>query len=307
MTRANSHFEAEAEAEAQVARPAPLALAFDDPRGTGVPVLFVHGFGHNRVVWEKLSSSLPAAYRPIAVDLRGHAESPWSPAGEYDLECYAVDLAALVERLGLSRLHVVAHSLGGSIATLFAVEAAASRSAEILSLTLVDTGPVLEASGSDHVVDEVGSALRSFASRAEYRAWLAGIHPLGDPELLDRLAQTGLVRRLDGRFEPALDPGVLGEGAPPAVLAERTRALWQALGALVCPVLVVRGGLSAILSEKIAREMVDDVLRDGRLVTLPRAGHGVMLDDGDGLAREIEAFLGTGEPFQSSFASRVSR
>jgi pimeloyl-ACP methyl ester carboxylesterase len=278
------------------AQPVPLALAYDDPRGAGIPVLFVHGFGHNRVVWEKLAHALPAAYRPIAVDLRGHAGSPWSPAGEYDLEYYAADLAALVDRLGLERLHVVAHSLGGSIAILFAGSAAASRSARILSLTLVDTGPALESSGSDRVVDEVESALRSFATRAEYRAWLSAIHPMGDPELLDRLADTGLARRLDGRFEPALDPGVLGDGAPPAVLAERTRALWRTLGALVCPVLVVRGGLSAILSEKIAREMVEDVLGDGRLVTLPRAGHGVMLDDGEGLAREVVAFLGQTSP-----------
>lgn len=269
------------------ARPAPLPLAFDDPRGTGVPVLFVHGFGHGRAVWQDQMASLGPAYRPIAVDLRGHGESPWSPAAEYDLECYAADLEALRERLALDRLHVVAHSLGGAIATLFAV---ASR-ARILSLTLVDTGPALESSGSNHVVDEVESALRSFASVAEYRAWLGTIHALGSPALLDRLAATMLVRRLDGRFEPALDPGVLGDEAPPEALAERTRALWRALRALSCPVLVVRGGLSAILSEKVAREMVDEVLADGRLVTLPRAGHGIMLDDGEGLARALAAFL----------------
>lgn len=265
----------------------PLALAYADPRGEGLPVLFVHGFGHNRTVWEKLAAALPEGLRPISVDLRGHGESPWSPGAEYDLACYAADLEALAARLGLGRLHVVAHSLGGTVATLYAADA----SAEILSLTLVDTGPALEASGSNHVVDEVESALRSFASVADYRAWLATIHPLGDPALLDRLAETGVVRRIDGRFEPALDPGVLGEGASPEALAERTRALWRALGSLACPVLLVRGGLSAILSEKIAHEMVDEVLRDGRLVTLPRAGHGVMLDDGEGLAREVCAFL----------------
>lgn len=84
---------------------------------------------------------------------------------------------------------------------------------------------------------------------------------------------------------------MLGADAPPEALAERTRALWQALRALRCPVLVVRGGLSAILSEKVAREMVDEVLADGRLVTLPRAGHGIMLDDGEGLARAIGEFI----------------
>ncbi len=269
------------------ATPKSVPLAFSDPRGAGTPVLLVHGFGHNRVVWEKLERALPEGLRPISVDLRGHAASPWSPAGEYGLACYATDLEALTVALGLDRLHVIAHSLGGSIATLFA----ARTSARIASLTLVDTGPALESSGSSHVVEEVASGLRSFATVAQYRASLSVIHPLGDPELLDRLAETGLARRLDGRFEPALDPGVLGDGGTPEQLAETTRELWQALAALACPVLVVRGGLSAILSEKVAREMVDHVLRDGRLVTLPRAGHGIMLDDGEGLARTVVAFL----------------
>lgn len=270
--------------------PLPLPLAFSDPRGVGIPVLFVHGFGHNRAVWQKVARSLPERFRPICVDLRGHAASPWSPAGEYDLPCYAVDLAALIDALELPCLHVVAHSLGGNVATLFA----AGAGSKILSLTLVDTGPILDASGSDHVLAEVDDALRSFASVAEYRAWLSTIHPVGDGELLDRLAESGVVRRLDGRFEPALDPGVLGEGGSPESLAETTRALWRALGALECPVLVVRGGLSAILSEKVADEMVEHTLRDGRLVTLPRAGHGIMLDDPEGLAAALGGFLAEG-------------
>ena len=269
-------------------RAAPLPLAWSDPRpDADTPVLLVHGFGHNRAVWDHLARALPPGLRPIAVDLRGHGESPWSPEGDYDLDAYAADLEQLTNALGLDRLHVVAHSLGGHIATLFA----AASGARILSLTLVDTAPALESSGSSHVLDEVESALRSFESVAAYRAWLGTIHPGGDAALLDGLAASGVVRRLDGRYEPALDPGVLGEGGAPADLAQRTRALWQALGSLACPVLLVRGGLSAILAEKVAREMVDRVLQGGRLVTLPRAGHGVMLDDAEGLAQAVSEFL----------------
>lgn len=268
---------------------APLPLACFDSRDVGVPVLLVHGFGHNHAVWSKLAASLPAGLRPIAVDLRGHGASPWSAAGEYDLPCYAEDLEALCESLGLDRLHVVAHSLGGNVATLFA---AATRST-ILSLTLVDTGPALESSGSDHVVEEVENALRSFGSMAEYRAWLAQIHPAGDREILDGLAAAGLVRRLDGRYEPAIDPGALGDGGTPEQRTSTTQALWESLASIRCPVLVVRGGLSAILSERVAQAMVEDVLADGRLVTVPGAGHGVMLDDPEGLARVVGEFLAT--------------
>lgn len=105
--------------------PRALALAYADPRGSGTPVLLVHGFGHTGAVWDHLARALPSGLRPIAVDLRGHGESPWSPEGDYDLVAYAADLEALASALGLERLHVVAHSLGGHIATLFAAKSAA--------------------------------------------------------------------------------------------------------------------------------------------------------------------------------------
>jgi non-heme chloroperoxidase len=161
----------------------------------------------------------------------------------------------------------------------------------VTALVLVDTGPALELGGLAHVMDEVGSGLRSYASVAEFRDQLGLTHPLGDHDILDRLAASGVVERIDGRYEPALDPGVLVGAAVAEDLAALERDLWSALGSVSCPVLVVRGGLSAILSEKVAAEMVDEVLVDGRLVTLPAAGHGIMIDDGPGLTAAIREFI----------------
>ena len=272
----------------------PLRLACSDPRGVGLPVVFVHGFGHNRSVWQKLAKHLPDELRPISIDLRGHGESPWDPQGAYDLRDYASDLPALLDSLDIPQAVVVGHSLGGNVSTLFA----AAEPKRLKALVLVDTGPALDFSAMSHVVDEVGSALRSYASIAEFRDQLEMMHPSGDPEILAALANRGVVRRIDGRFEPAFDPGVLANSDPgdtsPADLASLERELWHALRSLSCPVLVVRGGVSAILSEKVAREMVDEVLADGRLVTLATAGHGVMIDDHLGLLEALRDFLTRG-------------
>jgi pimeloyl-ACP methyl ester carboxylesterase len=269
----------------------PLRLAYSDPRGVGLPVIFVHGFGHNRSIWHKLSDQLPDELRPIAIDLRGHGESPWDPEGAYDLRDYASDLPGVLDSLEIERAVVVGHSLGGNVSTLFA----GAEPKRLEALVLVDTGPALELSGMTHVVEEVGSALRSYASIAEFRDQLGMMHPSGDPEILARLAETGIVRRIDGRFEPAFDPGVLANSDPGetsvADLATLERQLWRALRGVRCPVLVVRGGVSAILSDKVAREMVDEVLPNGRLVTLATAGHGVMIDDGPGLLESLRDFL----------------
>jgi len=278
-----------------------LALAVSDPRKSGVPVLFVHGIAHNRSVWEKLAAGLPDAVRPISVDLRGHGESPWSIERDYDLRDYALDLSRVLDDLTIERAHVVAHSLGGNAATLFA-SAAPER---VRSLVLVDTGPVLDIGGVAHVADEVESVLRSYTSVAEYRRRLSLMHPIGDPEILDRLAATILVERLDGRFELTLDPAVLGSATEGANLATLERELWAALASLSCPVLLARGGISAILDEKVAREMVEEVIPDARLVTLSEAGHSVMIDAAEGLAAALREFLSLDPAFDTNSGSQV--
>lgn len=264
-----------------------LPLVYSDPRESGTPILFVHGIAHNRSVWKKLVRGLPDWLRPISIDLRGHGESPWSAEAHYDLRDYAADLPRLFADLKIDRAYIVAHSLGGNVATLFA----SAHPEKVLALVLVDTGPALDATGTVHIADEIGSALRSYASIAEYREQLGLIHPNGDGEVLDRLARTSVVARVDGRFEPALDPGVLGAAVGSTDLVALERDLWSALGDVSRPVLVIRGGVSAILSEKVAEEMVDEVLADGRLLTLPEAGHAIMIDDGPGLSAAILDFI----------------
>ena len=111
----------------------PPLLAYSDPREAGTPVLFVHGISHNRVVWEKLAKDLPDALRPIAVDLRGHGDSPWSPSSAYDLRDYAADLPLVLDALDIDGAAVVGHSLGGNVSTLFA----AARPDRVRALVLV--------------------------------------------------------------------------------------------------------------------------------------------------------------------------
>ena len=264
-----------------------LALSYSDRRGEGEPVVFVHGVGHDRSVWAGVIGALPPSLRAISLDLRGHGASPWSLDGDYDLVSHARDLARLFDDLGIERAHLVAHSLGGNVATLFA----AAHPERLRSLVLVDTGPALDAAAVAHVADEVGDVLRSYASVGEYRARLARMHPNAAGAILDGLAATGLVRRLDGRFEPALDPGVLGTEDDPADLDGIAEDLWSALRSVACPVLVVRGGQSAVLGASVAEAMLDAVPPSSRLVTLDGAGHAVMIDDAPGLVSSIRDFV----------------
>jgi pimeloyl-ACP methyl ester carboxylesterase len=75
-----------------------------------------------------------------------------------------------------------------------------------------------------------------------------------------------------------------------------SETLWNDLGRVKCPSLVVRGAASDILSADTAERMAEQALAQGRLAEVPRAGHSVMIDNPEGFAEAVSSFaLGDGE------------
>ena len=100
----------------------------------GIPVVFVHGNVSSSVFFEDTLAALPEGYRGIAPDLRGFGESETKPLdATRGVADFADDLHALVEALGLGRLHLVGWSAGGAVSMQYALDHAD----RLLSLTLV--------------------------------------------------------------------------------------------------------------------------------------------------------------------------
>jgi pimeloyl-ACP methyl ester carboxylesterase len=87
-----------------------LEVAYDET-GSGVPLLFIHGWPHNRTLWAGQLSGLPTQARCIAPDLRGFGAT--TVLGPYSIEQYADDLVALLDALGIDRAVVCGLSMGG--------------------------------------------------------------------------------------------------------------------------------------------------------------------------------------------------
>ena len=87
-----------------------IEIAYDDV-GAGPPVLFIHGWPHNRTLWAAQLSGLPTHAHCIAPDLRGFGGSSASPP--YSIDQYADDLAAFIGVLGIDRVVVCGVSMGG--------------------------------------------------------------------------------------------------------------------------------------------------------------------------------------------------
>ena len=270
-------------------------LAWSDD---GVPLVLLHGFGNDASIWADFAPLVAPYYRTLAFDLRGHGDSGRDAAHRYDYDFHVRDLECAFEALGVGRLVLVGHSLGGRIATLFA-----GRHPERLAgLVLVDSGPELDARGTTRIRLDMertggGGAAAPIPSEAEYARLLSIAYPAARPAAIARMARHGLRPLPGGGFERKTDPAfhAAARQMTPTEAAERERRmtaeLWDALRRVPCPALVVRGAASDVLAADVADRMADEALPAGRLAVVPRASHSVMTDNPEGFAEAVCAFV----------------
>lgn len=89
--------------------------------GSGPALLLLHGLGCDSTTWSSVVPELAKHYTVIAPDLLGHGASD-KPNADYSLGGYANGMRDLLTVLGIDRVTVVGHSLGGGIAMQFAYQ-----------------------------------------------------------------------------------------------------------------------------------------------------------------------------------------
>jgi pimeloyl-ACP methyl ester carboxylesterase len=259
----------------------------------GVPLVLVHGFGNEAHIWDDLAKLVAPHYRVLAIDQRGHGDSAHDPELRYDYEHLVADLEAVTAALGIQRLVLVGHSLGGRAAMLFA----GKHPERMAGLVIVDSAPEFDVRGTTRIRQEAEArGDGSMASVAEYQRLLAHNFPAGRPEALARMAQHELRPCGDGRWVRKVDPKFhAGRPRDEAEAREReqevTKQLWDALAKIPCPTLVVRGAASDVMSPEVADRMVDEVLPNGKLAVVPQAAHSVMTDNPEGFNQAVCAFV----------------
>lgn len=257
-----------------------------DRDGSGLPVVCLHGLTGNAHNFDGLRGSIDPAHRVLALDVRGRGESAWAPAETYSLLQYADDLARWIDAVGLERVGLVGTSMGGMIAMRFA----SSHPQRVARMVLNDVGPVLERSGLERIRAYVGDAPEVFADLDAVVRWFRRSYPG------QRLPEER-VREWAGFATRPLEQGGLGWRYDPAIRkALQTRLpadpgtdLWETFESLRCPVLVVRGGASDLLSGETVAQMVRRGA-DCSSVEVPGVGHAPGLTEPEAVER-IRPFL----------------
>jgi pimeloyl-ACP methyl ester carboxylesterase len=119
-------------------RHGPLTLAVTE-RGSGPPVLLIHGLGSTSDAWDGVVPALASRYRVLALDLRGFGQSDKPNDAHYSIADQAEAVAAFLDKDGLTGVTVVGHSLGGGVALKLSLDEAAAGRTRIKALALLDT------------------------------------------------------------------------------------------------------------------------------------------------------------------------
>jgi len=261
------------------------ADAWGDPDAP--PVLLLHGGGQTRHAWGGAGASLAqAGFHAIAVDLRGHGDSNWDPAGDYRLESYARDIHGIVQTLEQPPA-LVGASLGGMVSLVYHGELYPGRAR---ALVLVDITPQPEPDGVARVIAFMKAHPDGFATLEDAAAAVAGYLPHRPAPRDTRGLEKNLRLGDDGRWRWHWDPALLESVERRRMNYEHPTRLVDAARALQVPTLLVRGLRSDVVSERSAREFLD-LVSHAELVDVAGAAHMVAGDSNDSFADAVVEFL----------------
>jgi pimeloyl-ACP methyl ester carboxylesterase len=238
-------------------------------------VICVHGLTRNGRDFDVLGEALAPTHRVLAVDMPGRGASQWlADPADYVFPTYLTTLAALIARSGAERVGWVGTSMGA----LLGMAMAAQAGSPVARLVVNDAGPAIEAAALARIGEYVGRA-PTFASYAEAEAYIRTVSaPFGSltGAQWEHLTRSTVAQDAQGRFALTYDPGI----AVPFRAAAAPPDLWPLWDAIGCPVLVLRGASSDLLSAATAAEMSQRGPRP-RVVEVPGVGHAPMLLSAD--------------------------
>ncbi|MBM3504680.1 MAG: alpha/beta hydrolase [Alphaproteobacteria bacterium] len=248
-------------------------------------VLCLPGLTRNSKDFDPIARHLAERHRVVCLDLRGRGQSEWDPSGEsYRPDVYVSDVLSVLAALGIHRVAVIGTSLGGIVAMGIAV----ARPSTLAGVTLNDIGPELAREGIQRIASYVGqpAIFDTWDSAVDaYRQRYAVAYPDLPGEAWPLHARNAMTER-QGRIVFDYDPGIataLRGAGPPQDLWPQFRAMAH------LPVMVLRGGLSDLLSQETCVKMAA-AMPAMEVVEIPRVGHVPLLDEPIAV-RAIDAFL----------------
>ena len=236
-------------------------------RGKGTPLVLLHGYPLDHLLWEDVAPLLEDTFDLILPDLRGFGEST-TVGSPYTMDDYASDVAGLLDQLGIQKAAIAGHSMGGYVALAFA----RLYPERISGLGLVSSQVLADPP------DRKDGRYKSAAEVSE--KGIGGVVETMAPKFTSDERLQAFARDAMERQQPAAFIGAL------KAMAERMDST-PLLPSFKFPVVIIHGKADALIPIDRARE-VKNAVPQAHLVELESAGHIPMLEAKEETARALK-------------------
>jgi pimeloyl-ACP methyl ester carboxylesterase len=254
--------------------------------GSDAPTLLcVHGLTRNAKDFDVFAEALSDRHRVVCPDMPGRGRSDYlKSSAEYGMPVYLADMAALIARLNVESVDWLGTSMGGFIGMMMA----AQPGNPVRRLVLNDVGPFMPKAAVERIssyigLDPVFPSLE--AMEQALRVVYATLGPMSDAQMR-RMTENSARRRPDGSYGFAYDPRI---AEPIKTVAPADVDLWRVWDAIKCPVLLLRGARSDVVTRETALEMTKRGPK-AQLVEFEGIGHAPALLSADQIGA-VRAFL----------------
>jgi len=238
-------------------------------RGSGPPLLLIHGLGYARWGWEPVLEPLARSFDVLLFDNRGIGESD-APPGPYTAAQMAEDAGQVLDEAGVARAHVLGTSLGGMVAQELAL--AHPGRVDKLVLACTTAGGAQAHPMPERTVELMtnGATLRDFVANA--------LEPAPHVELVERI--------LEHRLATAQAP----ESWAAQAAAGAQFDAYERSGSIAALALVLHGDGDVVVDPRNG-ELLAGLLPHARLELFPGAGHLFFWQQPERFVRLVEDFL----------------
>jgi pimeloyl-ACP methyl ester carboxylesterase len=256
-----------------------LVLSCADYGGDGhPPMLLVHGGAAHARWWDFVAPAFIDRFHVLALDQRGHGESPWTPEWTYGTRQYVTDLAAVIAGWDFGRPVLVGHSMGGHTVLSYAIDC----SNQLRAMVVIDSPAAYPVDAVEALRKMGEKPSRPYESLEEACANFR-TNPRQNnarPEILQHVARLSFRQDAHGKWSHKMDR---------RTLIREPISVWKGLGRISCPSLYIRAGSSVLpleVTEKIAA-----AIPNCRHTHVPDSFHHVMIDNPSGLIEVLNEFV----------------
>jgi len=257
-----------------------LDLHYVDWGGEGrQPMLLLHGLQDCARLWDFFAETVRERYHVIALDHRGHGDSPPTSTDRYRLSDYVDEARDVITQLGLRDVILAGHSAGSKNAWMLAAE----HPELVAKLIITDMDPDRHNPGSVDMITRYKSESDDYPDLGAVIERIRSRQPESSDDVLRHTAEQ-LTR-------PNEAGGLTWKRHRDVVLHYDRPDVWATLPEVRVPTLIVRGGDSTLLNGPVAHRMQKEI-PDCKLVEIPNAAHWVHLEQPDAYTATVADFLG---------------